>query len=318
VDRINAHNLMGTFKRMENYYFQPEQPFAIHPRCQTYMLFAACLAFIGWRLKHAGERALLVCCALGFAILPLWCGVLRQQFEIFFWERFASFYDVAFLVAGLLWLRQQTSAIQGRGGRLQARRWIGGLRGLALICVAVLAIVNWRYDFCNKWVNHRVPLFADLKYLDAYRWVEKNTPPDALFLVDDGYNWTRIKAGPEGLPLPEIEMYGPNGEGLCSFDDHFKLVACRQRVFDQWLCEWAVPSALLRRAKVLERGTFGYPVNKHEYLEALESFHPDYVLWKKSCPVPRGFGQELIRGETVYDDAASQIWKIKWPEKKGK
>jgi len=296
-------------------YFGP-WPYRVHPCWAVHLGAAALLAALAWRV--AGERrAVLVCMAAAAAALPFISGLLREAKELLLYDRYGSFYSVALVVGALLLLGEALRARPKAAeppGRSPARRRAELARRAVAACLVLslgscIAVAVWhsRYDFRHYVWNQMWSLYEDRKYISAYQWIAQHTPADALFLVDDGLDWSHVPFSGQVVIAPS----GPGEENLYLRADHFQLIAHRQRVFNEWLWHFAISNNRYMALGALQRGTFGYPIPIEDYNALLNHDKPDYVFWRYTAPVPRGYGKQLAHfREVVYRDAVCEIWHL--------
>ena len=82
-------------------------------------------------------------------------------------------------------------------------------------------------------------------------------------------------------------------------------------MFNEWLWAFAISHNEFVALGALQRGTFGYPIPVDDYRIFLNRYRPNYVFWRRTAPVPRGFGKTLqLFREVVYKDADSEVWRL--------
>ena len=275
-------------------------PYAVHPHWALYLGLAALIAALA---RFSRRPVFNYSCALALAALPFVCGLLKASNELLSYDRFGVFYLVALLGALLLAVGRCSLNWSGHAGWRLAKRVQHAFLALAAVGVAYLAYSNLTLDFPRYAGGTYASVAADLRFLPAYNWVRENTPAGALFLVDDGYDWSRAPRDVAGWrELKNSRM---------AFDDLFQLVSRRRPVFTMRLYGNALATADVDALEQLQLGTFGYPVDKAAYLAALRRFRPGFVLWRKTAPVPSGYGTALQQmGRVVYRDEVCEVWQL--------
>jgi len=281
-------------------------PYQVHPRWLVHIVAAALLATMAWRVS--GERrAVLGCTAVAAAALPFISGLLREAQELLLYDRYGSFYAVALVAGAMLALNEAAGRRRGKRAAEFARRAAAAGLVLSLGCCGVIAVWHCQYDFEHYAWNQMWSLQEDRQYIPAYQWIARNTPKDSLFLVDDGIDWSVVPPSSQVV----ISHRGPDGAELYQRADHFQLIARRQRVFNEWLWHFVLSDHDYMALGALQRGTFGYPIPIADYLAFLKHYRPDYVFWRRTAPVARGYGKQLSAfRESVYSDAVCEVWRL--------
>ncbi|MGD0092401.1 MAG: hypothetical protein ABSE73_21000 [Planctomycetota bacterium] len=110
----------------------------------------------------------------------------------------------------------------------------------------------------------------------------------------------RIADGHRGYSGQHIRFY------------YYSIVARRRPVFTMRLFVNCLATADVDALEQLQLGTFGYPAGRETYVAALKRFKPDFILWRKTAPVPRGYGKFLKQmSRTVYQDELCEIWQLR-------
>jgi len=264
------------------------------------------LGILAWQTPR--WRIFIAACALTLPIMTFGSALLPIAQELVGMDRYGVFYFIAFIAAALLWLREQAQLWKGKRGQSRARMATVSMAG---ICVAGAAFTGWNnltYDFDNYPNGPMRFIRGDLPYVPGYYWLEKNSPSDTLVLVDDGTDWGALRAAQGDAAMQEYWY-----TWWMTRDDLFQIVARRRSVLTNRLYTVAISNDALSDAGILFLGTFGrndetpLPL----YREALKRMTPDYIFWKKSAPVPRGFGRALKPFCTiVYSDTHCEIWRV--------
>jgi len=275
-------------------------PYAVHHQWPLYLGLAALIAALG---RFSSRPAFNYSCAFALAVLPFGCGLLRASNELLPYDRFGVFYLVAMLAALLLAVGRYSLGWSGHSGWRWARQAQHVLLALAAVGAGYLACSNLTLDFSRYPRGTYASIAADLRFLPAYNWVRENTPPGALILVDDGCEWSQAPR--------DIAGWRELMNSRMAFDDLFQMVSRRRPVFAMRLYGNALATADVDALQQLHLGTFGYPVGKDAYTAALKRFKPNYILWRKSAPVPRGYGRILEQmSRAVYEDEVCVIWRL--------
>jgi len=280
-------------------YFGERMPYMVHPRWPFFLVMAALMAAVGVCFRR--HRVLFWPAALTTALLPFICALFSVARELLYYDRFVSFYLVVLLAAGLLAVGEWSLPLRGVGGCAAALK--ASLRLLLLSLAGTLALAYFNLSFPE--LNQFPTMVEDSRYIPAYRWIRENTPPDALFMVDEGFDWRTVRDDEQKLRDAMQRFLMQN--------ELFMIVARRRQVYVEHLFSAPITDAELEALGVLHRGTFGFPVKKEAYFAALEKYRPQYILWRKTAPIPRGAGEILERWrQVVYDDDVSQIWVLKY------
>ncbi len=301
-------------EQMRRMYLLPF-PYRVHSYWPLYLSLALLLLVLSrWALRPL--RVAIVTGAISLAILPFICGAIKPPArELLSNDRFACYHLAMLLGAVLAVVGQRASAWRGRAGLVAARRWTIGLSATGLASAAFIAQLALQHPFDLHGWGHPAFVLRDLRYHAAYRWVREHTPEDALFLVDDGYDWTRASED-------DLELKRLSHKMLCFHNDLFQNIARRRRVYSDCMAlGQPFRDEELYEYGTLHWGTFGYPINKKKYLDALKHLRPTFVLWRRSppvfqpdypVPVPRGIYAEGLKSlsHVVYTDAYTEIWKI--------
>ena len=293
-------------------WFNLPHTYQIHGKWWFYLLWS----FAFWKVsRYVAEelRVFLAGASMAMALLPFVCGAFVFANEILYFDRFGSFYLIVGICALLMLAGEWSRSLRGRAGEVKARRATWGATGACVLLAGVLGTRNYVYDFARYPAGPLPSIAADLQYLDAYRWAAEKTPADALFIVDDGYDWSKApkdKATFDAL-LRKFTVK----------EDLFQLVSRRRRVFIERLFGAAMTTEELFALTMLQRGTLGLEVGDEVYARALARYKPNYILWRKTAPipisemvapVPRGRGARLP-GKKVYSDSVCEIWTIEAP-----
>jgi hypothetical protein len=219
-------------------------------------------------------------------------------------------------MAALLALGEISLCWRGHRGRQRANRAALAAAGIALAGAAILGARNATYDFAAYPEGPYLSVVRDLRYLPAYEWIANanNTPPDALFLVDDGVNWPAIMKDEDATRRTERRLRARTH--LAYADDLFQIVARRKRAYHVRLYGNGLSDQDFGALCDLHLGTFGFEtaVPWERYVRAFARFPVEYVLWRKTAPVPRAWGATLERYRTrIYQDPFCEIWKLDLP-----
>lgn len=292
------------YRELITRYFELPAHYAVHPCWPTQVGLALVILLVSFRQRGPG-RIFGVSTGLTLAVFPFACGLLTTISKELLLpsDRFACFHHVALVTAALCGVGALSARWGGLDGARAARRWSVGLLAFAAGAACEVAARNLDYDFTCYRPGQCEIIREDTRYVPAYEWVRKNTPADALFMVDDGYDWTGVPADAERLRRTLYFVF--------SKDDLFQIVARRKRLYTARLYGNALSNDELLQLAMLQAGTFGFPVDKSAYVQALKRYLPDYILWRRTALVPRGFGKVLQNmRETVYSDGSCEIWRM--------
>ncbi len=286
-------------------YFSGAGGYQVHSRWPVHLAVAAVLAVAGWRLRNPW-RAFVVSLALTAAAAPFISGMMPLRVQMLnIYDRWGSLFVPALLLAGLFLVAQASESWRGHAGHKTLIRWLRGLAAAALVASAAVAARTAVYNFdADRNSNHLI-LKIDADCVSAYKWVAANTAGDALFLVDDGLDWSKV----------EKDVSFRTYAATLTWDraEMFMLVARRRCVYTERLYVNSISTTDLHNATMLHYGTFGMTMPVATYVESLKHFRPDYVFWRRTSPIPRGFGAQLQKLATVvYSDACCEIWKLRY------
>jgi hypothetical protein len=258
----------------------------IHPRWPVFAVFAILFLFAAW-LAKPWWRPFALGAAAALFVLPLTVTWLPMAGELLGYDRFGVLYLTAAAATALLLIGQRTPPWNER----TARRWTIGLVACGALAWFSVWERNVHYDFLSYPLGPLKSVRPDIARIPAYLWIRANTRPDALFLA-------------------ELPRFGTGSDTV----DLFGTVARRRRVFTSRLSiDAAMTNAEYESANRLYFATIGdRAASPADYARAYGFWKPDYVLWHKDGPVPRGSGKllEPFR-EVVYSDASCEIWRMK-------
>jgi len=285
----------------------PPAPYVVHPRWPLFICLAALLGvaagFLGsWR------RWVAVVSAAVMLALPFLPGLMSQSVQLTLFDRFGCYYLVVLVCVAMLGIGQYAQRWCGRRALASVTRTLACLIVLSFGCAAALFARNLTYDFGAHGGPYPYAV-QELQYAQAYRWVAENTPANSLFLLDDGRDWSQA-------PLDDATLQEWQRDMMIE-EDLFPIIARRRRVYTNWLFTWGVSNQELQDLALLQRGTFGFrgtAIWKFEagtYKTVLKKYLPQYIFWRKTAPIPRGFASNLQPlSEVVYSDPVCQIWKL--------
>ncbi|MCY3020223.1 MAG: hypothetical protein NTW87_14490 [Planctomycetota bacterium] len=298
---------------MERYYWA--RGYHVHILWPTYVGIAAVFVLASF-LAQRRVRVFFWSCALAMAAVPFISGLFTFSQELLFYERFSPFFLVTLGAAGMLSLRAAAEGWRGKAGWHTTSRWAGALALGALVAGGVVAWRNATFDLLRYKLSQYPSVVRDLPHVPAYKWICENTPPDALFIVDDGFDWSRnTRFMEDGHPY--LVLWAPDGTDVLTVDDLFQLVARRRRIFTERLYVNTLSTDDLILLGYLQRGTFGLPVKEPLYYRALKKFRPTHVFWRRTAPIPRGYGARL-RHRVVYTDDVCEVWELQYGDAKRK
>jgi hypothetical protein len=286
--------------------------YEIHRKWPIYISTAIALAYLSRVVTS--RRLYLLSSATALLALPFVCGIPASiRDETLRSDRYGCFYLFAVIAAGMMVL-SRFSEMRGRMG-MQRALWSGiVVIVLSVLSSGVVGTINWQHNLFDYQPGELASIVEDRVYFRGYDWVREHTPSSALFLVDDGFNWSNA-------PADDKELHDLLLLFQCN-NDLFQIIARRKRVYTDLMYGNALSNADMSALGTLQRGTFGYPVLKSSYVEALKRFQPGYIFWRKRTPVivqtappavPRGLGVTLKQmSEVVYSDDVCEIWKINY------
>lgn len=293
--------------------FFPPRGFEVHFRWPLFLITAALVA-VSTRYIEGRLRLFTLSTAAVLAALPFVCSFFGVAHELLMYDRFGVYYLIVFVTAALLVLAKFQAQWRGHAGESNAARAALALKIAGVLFALVVGARNATFDFWNGGPATTRVIADESRCVPAYDWIRTNTPDNALFLVDDGLDWTKAPERMEEL-LPLLQT-------LSGREDLFPVVARRRRVFCETINRTMAANADLELFATLQRGTFGYAVGKPQYLAALKTLKPAYVLWRKTAvyplttepaPIPRGFGAQLkTLSRTVYSDEFCEIWALNY------
>jgi len=302
IQRYNSS--FDVYQQMFKRYFVDVE-YRAHPYWDRHLGFAVVLGLLAWLTP--GWRALIGAWAVTLPILAFGTGLLPIRAELLWFDRYGVFYLIATITAGLLCLRTHAETWKGWRGFQRGSFASYSLSGVALAGALFTAWNNVSYDF-DKYPLGPLPFIRlDLRHVPAYVWMAKNTPADALVLVDDGSDWAAVREKGEEYMARYWERWWKTR------DDLFQIVACRRSVYTNRMHQVAISDELLTDAGVIFLGTFGLNQDTpaEAYAKALRNITPDYIFWKKTAPVPRGYGRALKPFcDVVHFDEHCEIWRV--------
>jgi len=304
---IARHNAkIHTYQEMVARYLLVGWPYEVHKRWAVHVAIAAALLLAGF-LTERRYRLMLWPAAGVMAILPFILGLAGNlSHELLLDDRYSPFYLVMLLIAAFLVLRQQMESWRGRDRLGASQKTISALLAACAILAIWHAGVNLKYDFRSYEPAQFAQVAEDTQCVPAYKWIRENTPKDALFIVDDGHDWTMISPDNTGLLLDHVYRF-------CDWNDLFQVVSQRRRVYGIRLYGLAIAEPDYLNVVMLHLGTFGFPIAKEAYVEAFKKYQPTHIFWRRTAPVPRGYGKTLEKlREVIYSDGTCEVWKLKY------
>ena len=271
--------------------------YEINPRWQLYLGLGAAFATLAIWLPRP-QRVLLWASGLSMFMLPFISSLFIFAVQLHDYERFAAFFLVILVSAGLLALGRYSLAWRGSKDLAAS----GVLLASAFLAAGILGWRNANYDLQNYPEGPYQSMHEELKYLPAYDWIREHTAPSALFLFDDGCDWSTGRLPEDAHTLSNLLVQG----------DLFQLVARRRRVLAERIISAAFSDDDLEALRILQCGTFGFPVGNN-YLPALKRFPPNYIFIRKETPLTRGMLPKFkTSSEKVYADPVCEVWKINY------
>jgi hypothetical protein len=250
-------------------------------------------------------RTYMLGCIVCLVTLPFVCGVPSIRSEMLLYDRFGVFYLVALLSCVWLWLGERQTSWRGKAGAKKASgltlHWLVAGGAAALVLVAR----NEVYPLNDYPLGPLKYVQADLAYVPAYQWLRDHSAPQSLVLVDDGQDWGELFRQNRIVDEGQVKQD--------ERDDLFMIVARRRVAYAHRLYGMAVSDETFNNASILFLGTFGLdketPIGA--YANALRELTPDYIFWRKTANVPRGYGVKLQQySRPVYSDDVSEIWRV--------
>ena|GEM_PF-1782614 len=295
---VYSNGQLLTQKQLMARYF-PLVQFSFSPHWAVYFSFAALFCGAAFRVERQ-HRPLFISAAISLVILTLVSGRVRFASELIY-DRFAPFYLVVFIAAGLMLLGRFTQDWRGHLSLMKAGRCSAALFAASAIAACAIALTNLNYDFSKYPVGPYRSIADETAYLPAYNWILANTPDDALFLFDDGHDWSSAKFPDDARLIADLQHQG----------DLFQIIARRRRALNERLLNSALSDADLDALTILQRGTFGHPIVGNEYLNAIKRYAPQYVFLRKNLSSTRGMLPKLKgMSKVVYQDDFCEVWNI--------
>lgn len=262
----------------------------LHYYTEWYIGLAA--VFILFALRARFEvRLTAVACGLTIAAIPFLCGFLPFGREVIAYDRFSSFYIVAFLTV----LTQRLAPFAE--GNVQTTSWVAS----AGIIFAVVGLKFYgQMEYKKEGLTAYSKIAEDIPAVTAYQWIEKSTPGDALFVCGDVSSqkrrFTSVRDTINQSPLTL-----------------FSVIAKRRMLFNGRICVSPISDSELMECANLNVEVFGNSSKGDDLLSGLRSRGVTNILYRKSQaaspnlhPALHGFLEE------VYSDEHCQIWRINW------
>ena len=283
-----------------------------HPQWLLYLVVAGAL-FGATLYVSRGWRPFLESAAIMLALYALAVGRIPYSRELLSHDVIGHFYGVLLIAAALMLL----SGIVALAGRAAAAPTLRPVCLFGIIASVLVVYCNLGCDFRTLRNSPYSNVVLDTATVPAYRWIAEHASGDAVFLVDDGYDWSPKGSAEDAAVLTDI---APDRTEMLFKSDLFQLVARRKRVFNERLIFAAVPNADFLNLMLLQRGTFGFPVELHTYDLAAMQYWPEFIIWRRRsinlnshghAAIPRGYGENLkVCSTTVYEDNACEVWQL--------
>jgi hypothetical protein len=299
ANKMNAN--IPTYQDWVGRYVKPHEPYGIHPRWWLQMGLGAVFAAAGLFVPK-DKRPIVWSTAFVLLILPFTCGLMPFHLEMLMdSDRFGFLYLPALVMTALFLLGRQMEELRGSAAARQAIIWMRGCAAATIAGTAAVAIMNLTWDFDAYGVSNHRSCVTEIQYFDAYHWIREHTPEGSLFLVDDGIDFAS---------LPDTSEVVATYAGQAEL---FLLVAKRPVVFSEGLRTYALSNDDFVHLMMLQRGTFGVHIQLDAYKRALVRYKPRYIFWRKSLPIPRGYGVQLqALVKDVKDFPTCQIWELRY------
>ena len=305
VLQMHQNSLSPEYKAWTERYFPEVDGYEVHPRWAYHLATAIVLAIMAWRLRGPW-RVFVLSLAITAAYVPFASGLRPWRVQLLnIYDRWGTLLSLSLVVGALLLLAQSCETWRGKAGARRVSRALYTLAAVSFLSSGVLAVRSYLYDFSADRNSNHMILNADAQCVPAYTWITNNTASDALFVVDDGLDWGKVDKD------PVLRTYA--GTIIWDRAELFLLTARRRCVYTERLYVNSISAADLRFARALHYGTFGMTIPVELYKEALKHYRPDYIFWRRTSAVPRGFGAQLQSLATVvYSDQCCEIWKLRY------
>jgi hypothetical protein len=299
---ITIHNSSHSDYREMIKRFYPPFKYEVHHRWWV-MLAAAGILLAAGILFTKKHRVFVFCSAGTIFALPFISGLLPIAQEVLLYDRYGVFYLVVLVAVAMLVLSERSRTWQGPASAASARRAVIALSVASCASALHVGWNNATYKFEQYPLGPYPYIRHDLQYIPAYQWLRENSPDDALVLVDPGADLAALQA------QNKIGEYW--NQVFMTQDDLFQIVARRRNLFNNRLFTVALSNEDHQACGTVFMATFGMDVEPEIYFPYLKRVTPDYIFWRKTAPVPRGYGKKL-RGfcTPVYTDAVCEIWKV--------